>query len=87
MKNYAREAKGEPLTNVFHLSERPPKLFKGETMDITFTEEDAKQVHHPHNDALLITMVIGNMNVHRVLVDNGSSVNILMYSTYEKMGL
>lgn len=26
--NYAREARGNPLTNVFHLSERPPKLFK-----------------------------------------------------------
>lgn len=87
MQNYIREATGEPMTNVFHLSERPPKLFKGETMDITFTEEDARQVHQPHNDALVITVMIGNMNVHRVLVDNGSSVNILSYNIYQKMGL
>lgn len=86
-RNYAREARGVPLTNVYNLSERPPKLFKGETVDITFTEEDARHVHHPHNDALVIKAAIGGLNVHRVLVDNGSSVNILAYSTYQKMGL
>ncbi|XP_074323844.1 uncharacterized protein LOC141660756 [Apium graveolens] len=43
-------------------------------------------MHHPHNDALVITMLIGAMNVHRVFLDNGSSTNILYYSTYKKLG-
>lgn len=77
MERYAREAKTRPLTNVNHLDDRPPRLFKGETADITFSEEDAKWVHHPHNDALVVTIGIGTQNVHRVFVDNGSSVNIL----------
>ncbi|XP_063935619.1 uncharacterized protein LOC135147089 [Daucus carota subsp. sativus] len=85
MKRYVREARGQPLTNVCHLSERPPKMFKGETMDITFTEGDARTVHHPHSDALVVSAVIGNINVHRLLVDNGSSVNILAYSAYQRM--
>lgn len=76
-----------PLTNIYNLSERPPKLFRGEAADITFTEDDARHVHHPHNDALVIKALIGGFNVHRVLVDNGSSVNILAYDTYQKMGL
>ena len=62
-------------------------MIKGETMDITFTEDDARWVHHPHNDALVVAIRIATLNVHRVFVDNGSSVNILYYDTYKKMGL
>lgn len=69
----------EPIgdKHVYNLSERPPKLFKGETAGITLTEDDARHVHHPHNDALVVKVAIGSINVHMVLVDNGSSVNIL----------
>ncbi|KAK1356083.1 hypothetical protein POM88_049339 [Heracleum sosnowskyi] len=87
MDRYVREAQHPPLTNVNHLSERPPKLFKGEDIQIFFSEEDAKWVHHPHSDALVVSVRIGSRNVHRVFVDNGISVNILYYGTYKKMGL
>nr|XP_017247956.1 PREDICTED: uncharacterized protein LOC108219166 [Daucus carota subsp. sativus] len=87
IERYAKEARGRPLTNIHNLSSRPPKVFRGEAIDITFSEEDARWVHHPHNDALVIALRIGPMNVHRVLVDNGSSVNILYYGTYQKLGL
>lgn len=72
LKKYVKEAKGKPLTNVHNLTSRPLKIFGGETIDITFSEEYARWVHHPHNDALVIALRIGSMNVHRVLVDNGS---------------
>ncbi|XP_017217112.1 uncharacterized protein LOC108194669 [Daucus carota subsp. sativus] len=87
MDRYAREAKQPPLSNVFRLSERPPKLFKGEDTQIIFLEEDARWVHHPHSDALVVNVRIGARNIHRVFVDNGSSVNLLYYSTFQKMGL
>ena len=87
MERYAREAKGLPLTNVHHLHDRPPHFFKGENADILFTEEDAKWVHHPHADALVVKVKIGTNNIHRVLVDNGSAANILTYDVYGKMGL
>ena len=67
MDKYVKEARQRPLTNVNNLSLRPPKVFKGELSDITFTEEDAKWVHHPHNDALVVNIRIGSMNVHRVV--------------------
>lgn len=85
MRRYVREAQGLPLTNVCNLFERPPKIFKRETMDITFIGEDARTVHHPHSDALVVTAVIGNVNVRRLLMDNSSSINILAHSMYEKM--
>ena len=87
MDRYAREARQPPLTNVFRSSERPPKLFKGEDTQFIFSEEDARWVHHPHSDALVVNVRIGSRNVHRVFVDNGSSVNLLYYSTFQKMGL
>ena len=32
-------------------------------MDVSFTEDDAKWVHHPHNDALVVAIRIANWNV------------------------
>ncbi|XP_074362952.1 uncharacterized protein LOC141703295 [Apium graveolens] len=66
MDRYAREAKDKPLTNVNHLSQRPPELFEREADDIVFKENDAKWVHYPHTDALVIKMKIGTrINLNR----------------------
>lgn len=56
-------------------------------MDITFSKEDARWVHHLHNDGLVVAIRIGSINVHQVLVDNGSSINILYYETQKKLCL
>ncbi|XP_074327346.1 uncharacterized protein LOC141665264 [Apium graveolens] len=87
LARYAREARFRPLTNIHRVETRPPKVFKGESMDITFKEADARWVHHPHNDVLVISIQIRTKNIHRAFVDNGSSINILYYSTFKKMGL
>ncbi|XP_074333955.1 uncharacterized protein LOC141671574 [Apium graveolens] len=87
LARYAREARFRPLTDIHKLETRPPKVFKGESMDITFREADARWIHHPHNDALVISIQIGTKNVHRAFMDNGSSANILYYNTFKKMGL
>ncbi|KAK1352793.1 hypothetical protein POM88_052631 [Heracleum sosnowskyi] len=42
LERYAREARHKPLTNVNSLELKPPKLFRGESVDITFTEEEAR---------------------------------------------
>ena len=60
---------------------------RGENDDITFNDGDAHLVHHPHYDALVITTMMANNKVHRILVDNGSSVDILYYQAFQKMGL
>ncbi|XP_074323519.1 uncharacterized protein LOC141660436 [Apium graveolens] len=87
LERYAREARFRPLTDIHRVETRLPKVFKGESMDITYREADAQWVHHPHNDALVISIQIGTKNIHRAFVDNGSSTNILYYSTFKKMGL
>ena len=55
--------------------------------DTTFSKKDARHVRHPRCDALVIKAMITNNNVHRILVDNGSSVDILYFQTFERMGL
>ncbi|XP_074374110.1 uncharacterized protein LOC141714492 [Apium graveolens] len=87
LAKYAREARFRPLTDIHREETRPPKVFKGESMDITFREADARWVHHPHNNALVISIQIRTKNVHRAFVDNGSSANIIYYNTFKKMGL
>ena len=76
-----------PPTNMHHLEEKLSKSSRKESEEITFTDADGRWVHHPRNDPLVITTTIENMNVHRTLVDNGSSVDILYLGTYEQMGL
>ncbi|XP_074342252.1 uncharacterized protein LOC141679734 [Apium graveolens] len=87
LARYPREARFRPFTDIHRVETRPTKIFKGESMDITFREADARCVHHPHNDALVISIQIGTKKVHRAFVDNGSSANILYYNTFKKMGL
>ena len=76
-----------PLTNVNNLDKWPTKHFKGENDDITFKDSDAHLVHHLHYDALVITVMMANNKVHRILVDNGCSVDILYYQAFQKMSL
>ena len=63
----------------------PPKTTKMDNPAISFTEVNARWLHHPHDDALVISLSITNFNTHRVLVDNGSSVDILYYPAFQQM--
>ena len=54
---------------------------------IGFSEEDARRLHHPHDDALIVSIRVGDYNVHRMLVDNGSSADILYYPAFQQMGI
>ena len=69
------------------LSKRPPRRRGVDEQAITFIDEDAERIHHPHDDAIVITLLIANYTTRRVLVDNGSSVDILYYPAFQKMRL
>ena len=62
-----------------------PKLSQMDNPMISFTEKDAQRVHHPHNDALVINLINANFNTRRVLMDNGSSTDILYYPAFQQM--
>ena len=64
------------------ISGRPLKATTINNPAIGVTEEDARRLHHLHDDALVISLSIADFNTRRVLVDNGSSTNILYYPAF-----
>jgi hypothetical protein len=54
---------------------------------ITFTEEDFKLKSVNHNDAMVIEVNIAGWVIGKILVDNGSSADILFFKIFEKMNL
>ena len=65
------------------LSSRSPKTRGIDEPIISFTDEEAKRIHHPHDDAIVITLLIADYTTRRVLVDNGSSADILYYPAFQ----
>ncbi|XP_016452361.1 uncharacterized protein LOC107776920 [Nicotiana tabacum] len=55
--------------------------------DITFTIEDADRLLLQHNDALVISLNILDFKIKRVLMDLGSSTNIIQWRVLEQAKL
>ena len=54
---------------------------------ISFSDNDLKDVQLPHNNPLVITLRIGNYDVQRVLIDQGSFAEVMYQDLYTKLGL
>ncbi|XP_038699671.1 uncharacterized protein LOC119996965 [Tripterygium wilfordii] len=54
---------------------------------LVFVEDEAIELLHPHQDALVVTLQIANYNVKRILVYNGSSTNVMLLEAYKGMDL
>ena len=54
---------------------------------ITFSDFDMEGCQHPHDEPLVIRAVVVNKIVHRVLVDNGSSTDIIFASAFDKIDI
>ena len=76
-KTYLRMVQNVQLTSSV------PKMARRESPIIGFSEEDARRLHHPHDDALVASIRVGDYNMHRVLVNNSSSADILYYPAFQ----
>ncbi|KAJ0985379.1 hypothetical protein J5N97_003735 [Dioscorea zingiberensis] len=52
---------------------------------ITFSDEDLRRVYQPHDDALVVAIKVGVFTIYRVLVDTGSSTDIIFWDCFERM--
>ncbi|XP_059638638.1 uncharacterized protein LOC132280897 [Cornus florida] len=82
-KAHARRIRSFSEINEVGMTSPPTKLPRVEEPVITFSEEDDKGIHQPH--PLVVSMVVANFTVRRILIDNGSSADILFLRTYEKL--
>ena len=63
----------------------PPKHRRRENLDMVFSDEDAQGVKQPHDDPLVIMLIIEDFNTRRVLVDNESSADIIYLSAFQQL--
>ncbi|XP_021865242.2 uncharacterized protein [Spinacia oleracea] len=56
-------------------------------MTITFDDSDSVDTQREHHDGLVISLPIGNALIKRILIDNGSSANVLFLEALQEMGL
>ena len=64
-----------------------PSIAQRKSPTIGFSEEDVRRLHHPHDDALVVSIQIEDYNMHRVLINNGNLTDILYYSAFQQMGI
>ena len=63
----------------------PPLKQRWTNQDMYFLKEDARGVKQPHDDPLVIMIMIEGFNTRRVLVDNGSSMDIIYLSAFQQL--
>ncbi|XP_050289936.1 uncharacterized protein LOC126728109 [Quercus robur] len=78
-KTYLRIVQNVQLTGTI------PKMARIDNPVIGFSEEDARKLHHPYDNVLVVRLRVGDYNMHRVLVNNGSSADILYYPAFQQM--
>ncbi|XP_075653931.1 uncharacterized protein LOC142624289 [Castanea sativa] len=54
---------------------------------MSFNEEDVRGVKQPHNDLLVIMLMIEGFNTKRIHVDNGSSADIIYLPAFQQLKL
>ena len=69
------------------LSGQSPRMRGTDESTISFTDEEVERIHHPYDDAIVITFLITDYTTRRVLVDNKSSADILYYLTFQQIRL
>ena len=84
---YAREAKSLDCVQFVNMTKHAATFAKMENIAITFTEEEARKLLQPHNDAIVVSLQVANSLVHWILIDNGSSADILFKDALTKINL
>ncbi|RWV91700.1 hypothetical protein GW17_00045990, partial [Ensete ventricosum] len=66
-------------------SEAGKRSLHHEDLDVTFRSEGEE--HSSHDDALVISIRMANAYVKRVMIDTGSSADILYFDAFRRLGL
>ena len=56
-------------------------------MVLSFIDNEDSTLINPHDDALVISMLITNYQIKRILINNGSSTNVIFLSALKEMNI
>jgi hypothetical protein len=81
-----KKQKKEAQRRVQHVGVQEPFIkSKWSHIPITFSQEDLQLKDYPHNDDVVISCVIKGFLVHNVLVDIGSTADIIFAKAFRQM--
>ncbi|XP_023763507.1 uncharacterized protein LOC111911971 [Lactuca sativa] len=82
------QAKRHARVSKIEKEDRPRKnTMVSSEKEITFDETDREGIQDPHHDGLMITLYMANHFVRRILVDGGSSINIVLLHALKRMNI
>ncbi|GMN63866.1 hypothetical protein TIFTF001_032958 [Ficus carica] len=84
-RSYARNARQVARGEYINIAKHIAKIFCQYSVPITFTDDEANKLLHPHNHALVGQIKITDNIVRRVLIDNESSANILLMDAFTRL--
>ncbi|XP_028118136.1 uncharacterized protein LOC114315724 [Camellia sinensis] len=54
---------------------------------LSFSSRDLEHIQTPHNDASVVTLHVRDFDIRHILIDQGSSVEIIYYSAFKQLKL
>ncbi|CAL9012450.1 unnamed protein product [Prunus brigantina] len=84
-KGYIRAVRHPQVLNL--TEERNSKVRRCGWEPITFSVEEEKGIIFPHSDPMIIRADISDFDVGRILIDTGSSVNVLFTDAFNSLGI
>ena len=81
-KAHLRSIRSAEMGEIQSVSKLPPL-----DTTITFSDSDLEGCQHPYDNPLVVRAIVANTTVHRVLIDNGSSADIIFASAFNKMDI
>ncbi|XP_021812974.1 uncharacterized protein LOC110755955 [Prunus avium] len=85
IKQYVRAAQYPQVLGIE--GSRHTKMPKVRWEPISFSEEEEEGIIYPHNDPMIIRAEIAEFDVGRILIDNGSSVNVIFADAFKELGI
>ena len=70
------------MSDQINMAEHVAKLSMRENMVISFTDNEARRLIHPHTDTLVVTLSVANGKVFLIWIDTGSYADILFASAF-----
>ena len=77
-----KKAHGREINSV-HSWLPPMKMSNNDEPDIVFSERASRGLRQPHDNPLVIMLRVEEFNIHRVLIENGSSAYVIYLAAFQ----